>query len=420
MAFRITLALAASLSAPGAAASAPVNVYDNAQVWTGSGFAPRMLAVQDGRFVDPSRAGANAVRVDLAGRYVVPAFANAHAHVTPATPEASRFYASAGVFYVLNPNSVVVGNAARAFWARRDAYDVKVAQGGITEPGGHPEALYVDVLARFAYKGRPREWFVGNAFHYGRDTREIDAALDKLTAQKADFVKAYLLDSANYAANRRRNGYGGGRGMNPALLPYLVAEARKRGLAVAVHVETAHDLRVAAAGGAWMAAHLPGYNGADSAREATAKRLTAADAALVARSGMLVVPTFTVLIGDPALGWDPPQPPPTKRALALQALNLRLLQAAGARIVIGTDGSGPIAGEVEHLVRIGALSAPQAVAAALGTGSRIFPERRIGCFEAGCEADFLVLGADPTRDIRALGQILRRVMAGREVLPPAR
>jgi hypothetical protein len=32
-----------------------------------------------------------------------------------------------------------------------------------------------------------------------------------------------------------------------------------------------------------------------------------------------------------------------------------------------------------------------------GTGKRLFPKRRIGCFEAGCEADFLVLSADPSR-----------------------
>lgn len=48
----------------------------------------------------------------------------------------------------------------------------------------------------------------------------------------------------------------------------------------------------------------------------------------------------------------------------------------------------------------------------LETGPVLFPDRRIGCLEAGCEADFLVLAADPTVDIAALRRIERRVMQG--------
>ena len=55
---------------------------------------------------------------------------------------------------------------------------------------------------------------------------------------------------------------------------------------------------------------------------------------------------------------------------------------------------------------------------ALATGARLFPERRIGCFETGCEADFLVLNADPIVDVRALRAIDRRIMAGAEVVAP--
>lgn len=54
----------------------------------------------------------------------------------------------------------------------------------------------------------------------------------------------------------------------------------------------------------------------------------------------------------------------------------------------------------------------------LGTGARLFPERRVGCLDAGCEADFLVLAADPTADIKALRAIERRVMQGRELPGP--
>jgi len=81
---------------------------------------------------------------------------------------------------------------------------------------------------------------------------------------------------------------------------------------------------------------------------------------------------------------------------------LALLRQAGVQILIGTDGFNQIFTEAEHLVRENGLS-PHAVATMVfETGPVLFPERRIGCFEPGCEADFLVLEADPTADISAL------------------
>lgn len=418
MAVRIALAAGAAIAASRSEA-APPTLYENARVWTGSGFAHRLLAVRDGRFVDPGSMPSDTQRVDLRGGHVVPAYANAHVHATPADAAGSRAFTDAGVFYAWNPNTTVVDNAARAFWARADTYDVRVAQGGISEPDGHPEALYVDVLSRHFYGGRPRGWFVGNAYHYGRTRAEVDAALDKLVLQKTDFVKAYLLHSEDHARRLGKKRFYGGRGMSPAMFAYLVRAAAVRGLRVTAHVETAADLRLAATSGAHMAAHLPGYAGSTGARDLAAKTLTAADAALIARSGMLVVPTYGVIDGDPFNAWDVVEEKATARELAVQADNVRLLHAAGARILIGTDGRAAITLEVEHLVRIGALTPRDATGVALGTGAKLFPERRIGCFEAGCEADFLVLDADPTIDVRALRSIRQRVMAGAELAAPA-
>ncbi len=78
--------------------------------------------------------------------------------------------------------------------------------------------------------------------------------------------------------------------------------------------------------------------------------------------------------------------------------DIRLLKAAGARFLIGTDGPGPIYDEVEHLAAIRALSPLETLSVALNTGRHLYPTRRVGCFEPGCEADFLVLSAVPSRD----------------------
>ena len=402
-----------TVAAGGTAGAEPV-VYAGGQVWTGDGWARRDVAVDGDRIVAAAPAGAR--RVDVAGRYLTPAYGNAHAHVTDATEKASRFYTDAGVFYVWNPTTVVIGPEQRAFYARPDAYDVKVSQGGITEPGGHPERLYVDFLTQYVYKGRDKAWFVGNAFHYGSTPAEIDAALNRLQAQGAQFVKAYLLRSERYAEAKADSKQYGRRGLDPVNVPYLVAQAHRRGLPVAAHVETAHDLRMAAWAGVDIAAHLPGYGGGTGA-QLDAQRLTDADAALVARSGMVVVPTYALVRGD-SYGAAGPLKPEARAATAVQADNLKRLRAAGVPVLMGTDGNGPIFGEAEHLVEIGALSHADAAAVTLGTARRMFPERRVGCLDAGCEADFLVLAANPTADIKALRAIERRVMQGRELPGP--
>lgn len=398
------------------AAGEPATLYENGRVWTGDGFEARPLATAGGRFVDPARAR-GATRVDLGGRWVVPAYANAHAHIADATDKASARYLKDGVFYLWNPNTIIMPPEAKAFFARPDTYDASIAQGGITERGGHPERLYVDYLAAAIYDNRPREWFVGNAFHYGETRAEIDASLDRLRAQGADFVKAYLLHSEEWATRRGDKKYYGQRGLDPRNLPYLVRAARRRGLWVAAHVETAADLRVAAASGVAVAAHVPGYNEPIEEAGGSTNRLTDVDARAVARSGMVLVPTYSVAAERFDRDAKEKADPKLRDATAaLQRDNLLKLKAAGAKLLVGTDGWGPIFGEPERWVALGAFTPAEAARATFATGARLFPKRRIGCFAKGCEADFLVLDADPTADIRALRKIERRVKAGRPVV----
>ncbi len=398
--------------AGGAAAQTPSEtLYHGGRAWTGQGFEPRDLAVRGDRIIDGSALGPNATRVDVTGRWLIPAYANAHAHITNATMETSRVYTDAGVFYVWNPNTIVQDAQDKAFFARPDTFDVRVAQGGITEPGGHPERLYVEFLSQSVYAGRPRAWFIGNAFHYGSTPAEIDAALDVLSAQGADFVKAYLLNSERYAELKNDPTAYGRRGLNPENFAYLVQAAHARGLPVAVHMETAHDLEVAARAGADFAAHLPGYGG-DEPEALDSKRITPELAALVARSGMRVIPTYGIIVGS-AYDEEGEITGEATEQIALQRENLRLLREAGVPILIGTDGRGPIFSEAEHLVEIGVFSPAEATRIVLETGPMLFPDRRIGCLDVGCEADFLVLDADPTVDIAALRRIDSRVMQGR-------
>jgi imidazolonepropionase-like amidohydrolase len=306
------------------------------------------------------------------------------------------------------------------FFKRKDTFDVLISQGSITEPGGHPERGYVEVLSKYVYKGMTLKDFLGNAFHYGRTPAEIDKALDALKEQKADFVKAMLLYSDDYAQRRDDPRFSGLKGLNPANFSYLVEAAKKRGLFTYVHIETVSDLRLAAKSGAAVAGHLPAYGHVESAADLSQLRLTAEDARFVARSGMMIVPTYNY--GQRY--YQAQEKEGTLNAglrtqtYAVQAHNLRLLHAAGATLLVGTDTGAALFEETEHLVNTGGLTPGQAVRMVLETGKRLFPKRRIGCFEAGCEADFLVLSADPSRDITALRKIVRRVKAGDELQAP--
>lgn len=406
---RLLMGLALLVTTP-TIAYADTTVITGAQVWNGKRFEVRTLAIRDGRFVRVPRNLAAAETRDLTGRYLVPAYANAHCHVTSADRASSDRFLRDGVFYVWNPNSVVQPGKDKAFFGTPTTYNLKIAQGGITEPRGHPEPLYTDILAQYVYKGRSKEWFIGNAFHYGRTPAEIRTALDTLKSQGADFVKAYLLHSEDYAIRKSDPQFEGLRGLNPANMPFLVAEARRRGMKVAVHVETAADLVTAARSGAAVAAHLPGYAGSGTA----AMKLSAEQARIVAKSGIRLTPTYNLGTGVADENASITEKKVAADATAKrQVENMLLLKDANAAFIMGTDGLGPIFDEAERWVAIGGMTPPEAARVVFETGAWLFPERRIGCFQSGCEADFLVLSSDPTLDIRSLRSIEHRYKAGK-------
>jgi imidazolonepropionase-like amidohydrolase len=394
-------------------------LYENAMVWTGSRFERRTLAVRGGEFVDPASASGRE-RVDLSGGFVVPAYGNAHYHLTSPNAASSWLSLAAGVFYIWNPNTVMLNQRALDFFKRKDTFDVLISQGSITEPGGHPERGYVEVLSKFVYKGMTLKGFLGNAFHYGRTAAEIDEALDLLTEQKADFVKAMLLHSEDYEERRNDARFYGRKGLNPANFRYLVQAAKKRGHFTYAHIETVSDLQVAATSGAAVAGHLPAYGPVDSVADLSSLRLTREVAERIARSGIMLVPTYNY--GQSQYEAQEKAGTLNERVKAqtysVQAHNLRLLQAAGAILLSGTDSEAGIFEEAEHLVKIGGLTNAEALRMVLETGKHLFPKRRIGCFEAACEADFLVLSADPSRDIGNLRDIVGRVKAGQELQAP--
>ncbi|MEQ8771839.1 MAG: amidohydrolase family protein, partial [Erythrobacter sp.] len=271
--------------------------------------------------------------------------------------------------------------------------------------------LYVEVLSDQVYGGRKD--FLGDAFHYGRDRAEIEASLDTLVQQGADFVKGYLLYSEEYEARVDDDEYYGAKGLDPANVPVLVEEAARRGLKTAFHVETAADLVAAAEGGAFAAMHLPGYSLFRDGNKAVQFILRDDQAKVVAESGMVLVSTYVLAARSAQRIETDLGRSRVALAYAVQRENLAKLRKAGAEFMIGTDGGGSVIDEIVHLDRLDVFDRAELLRIAFETGPRLFPERRIGCLEAGCEADFLVLEGNPLDDPGLLAKTTRKVKAGR-------
>jgi imidazolonepropionase-like amidohydrolase len=114
--------------------------------------------------------------------------------------------------------------------------------------------------------------------------------------------------------------------------------------------------------------------------------------------------------------------PMSREALAQAQRNLKVLSDAGLPIAFGTD-AGPAArfpGFFEHLelqlmVDAG-LTPEQALLSATSVAAEECLELDdVGTLEAGKQADFLVLGADPLQDVQATRSLERVFIGGVEV-----
>jgi hypothetical protein len=401
--------IALVLSLYAASALADVTAYTHGLWWDGRAFTAGDRYVQDGLFV-AKPATAPGRSVDLRGEYVVPPFGDAHNHMPGAPAAFDAAAVDAGVFYFMNPNIMAsLAPGLRAYLAAPGHIDARLAIGGITAPGGHPEKLYEDILTKYVYTDMKPEQMVGDAFNYVTKPADIDPVMDKLVAEHTDFVKIFLLYSEDFAKRKDDPAVRGDKGLDPALVPAIVAAAHKRGLKVAAHIETAADFRVVVAAGVDEAAHMPGYVALEDPVSKYA--ITDADAAAAAKANISVV-TTAWLGGNTR---DPAKRLPEVQAM--QKANLQKLQAAGVPLVLGTDGdAGSVIKEARYLVSLGVLDASTALRLlCVDTPRFIFPGRKIGALAPGYEASFLVLKADPSVDLASLTQIDLRVKQGLEL-----
>lgn len=368
--------------------------YDNGYWWNGTGFVAKTMVSSEGIFLDDPADEADGV-VDLEGRYVVPAFADAHTHALgdPRFEAQRDRLLAQGVFYAANPNSIAkLTEAVRPHVNVAGSVDVIYANGGITGPGGHPIQIYDRIASHL--DGWTKEDMAEQAYFVVDSEQDLERSWPRILAGKPDFVKVYLEYSEHHDARRADPAFYGRRGLDPRLLPAVVGRARAADLRVAVHVSSRADVETAVLAGADAIAHLP------------LERLTPEIAEQAARSGTAFVTTVF-------------SHRPTDHVPDLEAVhrfNLRLLKEHGVALVLGTDGDRSLLDEAAEVARLGGLTPAEAVNLATRETPRwIFPERRIGALENNFEATFLVLAGNPLEDLGALKHVHRRIQRGREI-----
>lgn len=360
--------------------------------------------------------------VRLGGRYVVPAYGDAHHHgidSDEALDDKVTVFLEAGIFYVKNPD--VIGEritpAVRARLGGAHSVDATFSNGGLTGPGGHPAPLYRYMASVGVFKGLGPDDMEDRAYFVVADEAALEAKWPRILAGKPDFIKTFLLFSESYEGREplRRDTDGlPNIGLDPRVLRAIVVKAHAAGLRVSTHVDTARDFRNAVDAGVDEINHLPQPDPRFSP-DLSAYVIDAETARLAALKGIYVVTTAST-----TERLSPNLPEAWRPAMRdNQRANLATLLAAGVRIAIGSDG---IPGErrfvtardeVRFIARHHLLSNLELLRAwSVNTPKTILPGRPVGELRAGYLANFLVLGADPLADAENLHRISMRVKEG--------
>jgi imidazolonepropionase-like amidohydrolase len=342
-----------------------------ANVWVDGGYVVRSLSLRAGRFELGRTDGGQ--EIDASGLFLIPPFADGHTHAidTPRGDDSRHSKSIAqGVFYALNPNNIrPPGPTPRA---TINQVELQAAGGGLTKPGGHPVATYTFLAQRGWLGPLTVNDLEGQAFHLATTPEEARAAVAKVKANGASFIKLYLLDHTKPTSN----------GLSGPVFDIAVAEAKRLGLRPIVHIESAADFRRAVSQGVYALAHMPYSLG--NGRTANELTITAADARAAAKAKLFVVPTVAVTLAsnDGAA---------LRTLQTVQRKNLQLLREAGVRMAVGADQfSFDMHDEITALRSLGVFEASDIITMATTNGAHMaWPDRHLGTLTPGAEASFI-------------------------------
>jgi imidazolonepropionase-like amidohydrolase len=384
-------------------ASAPLTwELKNARWFDGRVIQRGNLYVDNGQFVAKRPSQVNR-KMEMHGQVLIPPLAEAHNHNLQTAWGWGQFadkYIDEGVFYAAmlcgDPEGVA---EVRPLAASPAAPDVSFVTACITASNGYPLAAVLPEPSPEAAAAQHQIVIVDSP-------EQAAEQWPAIRARGGQWLRLVLAHSERPEL-RQMTEHFGRLGLTPETAAALTRLAHADGLHVVAHVETAADFDAALAAGVDTIAHVPGYaNLLDEPPEQFL--ISEASAARAAQQHTAVITTTaaTALFRlDDA---------PAAALREVQRANLARLQAAGVPLLVGSDVFiGTARNELHALDDLGIDRATLLRLATIDTPRALFPGRKIGCFEPGCEASFLVLAGDPIADLGVVDVPMLRVKQGR-------
>src|SRR5215471_13660567 len=336
-----------------------VTVFEGARVIIGDGRAPienATFIVSGNRFTQVGRAAdvkipSGASRVNLAGKTVMPMIIDTHTHLSQ-TREMLITDLTRRAYY----------GVSAAMSLGQDTTDVSFQIRAETAAGKTPGA------ARFFTAGRGLtgpEPGRTTAPHWVTTVAEARAAVDEEAAKKVDIIKFWVDDRMGTVKK-----------ITPEIYTAIIDEAHKKGLRTISHIYTLEDAKGTLRAGLDAFAHGVRDKDLDEEFMAIVKQRPA----LVLGPNMpdrgVVADLSWLRPSMPAADFEKLQAANKENAQAhdfwsIQARNLAKMNAAGVKIVVGTDGNTPYAPhiEMEDMVAAG-MTSMQVIVAATRNGAQ--------------------------------------------------
>lgn len=404
----LTCSLCISLiaAAPAAGQAVPARAFTGLTLIDGTDRAPvanAVIVVQDGRVIGAGPAAsvtvpANAERISLTGKTVIPGLINAHGHVNTARDLLT--YAAYGVTTVFSL-------------------------------GGEPQEVFVArELQNTPQLARSRVYVAGPVLA-PNTAEEAHAQVAKLKEQKVDIVKIRVDDNLGTTEK-----------MSPELYRAVISAAHQLRMPVATHLFYLADAKALLMYGTDFIAHSVRDTEVDQDfLNALKARGICYCPTLMREVSTFVYESTPEWFNDPLFlryanrEWVKTMVEPARQeamrksasaqrykvALEVASKNLKKISDAGLPIAMGTD-TGPTGRfqgyfelmELELMVKAG-LTPRQALASATRDAAKCMQLDALGTLEQGKWADFVVLDADPLANISNVRRISAVYVAGNPV-----
>jgi imidazolonepropionase-like amidohydrolase len=380
-------------AAPG---QAQVTAYEGARIIVGNGTTIEngTIVVDGARIVQAGTAKdvkvpANAKRVSLTGKTVMPMIIDSHVHLSG------------------KRETVVRDLKQRAYWGVSAA--MSMGTDNIELLPLRDEAI--PGAARFLSAGRgiTRKEPLRPTFQID-DEDEARKAVRQNADWKIDIIKVWVDDRDGKVQK-----------ITPAQYAAIIEEAHKLKIRVTAHIYNMEDAKGLMRAGLDAFAH--GVRDRDVDDETVAMFKQRPNLVLnpnlpdrgvkVDRSWMQPGMSAEVFAKLEATNTDQPK---TQAFHGIQARNLAKMNAAGVRIIMGTDGNRPWGPheEMEDMVLAG-MTPAQVILASTRNGAEFLRIADAGTLEAGKSADLLVLDANPLDNITNTRRIAMVILRGAPV-----